>query len=81
MSTSRKSCLGSSAKVKSQRTLLTGVKAMGEATIKAGCRFFCAYPITPQTGLLEYLAVRMPEAGGVFIQSESELAAIRSMLS
>jgi 2-oxoglutarate ferredoxin oxidoreductase subunit alpha len=59
-----------------ERTLTKGVEALGDAALKAGCRFFCGYPITPQTALLEYMAVRMPQAGGVFIQSESELAAI-----
>jgi len=49
---------------------------MAEAAISAGCRAYFGYPITPQTELLEYMAAHMPEAGGSFIQAESELAAI-----
>jgi 2-oxoglutarate ferredoxin oxidoreductase subunit alpha len=56
--------------------LIKGVEALAYASIKAGCRFFSGYPITPQTALLEYMAIHMPQAGGIFIQSESELAAI-----
>ncbi len=49
---------------------------MGEAAIRAGCRFYAGYPITPQNELTAYMARKMVEAGGTFIQSESELAAI-----
>lgn len=49
---------------------------MAEAAIRAGCRFYAAYPITPQNEIPEYMARKMPEAGGVFLQAESELAAI-----
>jgi len=59
-----------------ERVLMTGNEACGEAAIRAGCRFFYAYPITPQNELLEYMAYRLPEVKGIFIQSESELAAI-----
>jgi len=59
-----------------EHVLVTGNEACGEAAIRAGCRFFFAYPITPQNELLEYMAHRLPEVGGIFIQSESELAAI-----
>jgi 2-oxoglutarate ferredoxin oxidoreductase subunit alpha len=55
---------------------MKGNEAIGEAAIRAGCRFYAGYPITPQNELTEYMAGRMPEAGGVFIQSESEIAAI-----
>ncbi len=48
--------------------------------MRAGCRFFAGYPITPQSPILEYLSWRMPEVGGVFIQAESELAAINIVL-
>lgn len=54
---------------------MKGNEAMAESAIRAGARFFSAYPITPQTTFTEYMAKRMPEAGGVFIQSESELSA------
>ena len=49
---------------------------MAEAAICAGCRAYFGYPITPQNELLEYMATRMPAVGGVFIQAESEIAAI-----
>jgi 2-oxoglutarate ferredoxin oxidoreductase subunit alpha len=59
-----------------RRTLMKGNEAIGEAAIRAGCRFYAGYPITPQNELTEYMALRMPAAGGTFIQSESEIAAI-----
>lgn len=55
---------------------MQGNEALGEGAIRAGCRFYAGYPITPQNELTEYMAVRMPEIGGTFIQAESELAAI-----
>jgi 2-oxoglutarate ferredoxin oxidoreductase subunit alpha len=58
------------------KELMKGNEAFAEAAIRAGCRFFAGYPITPQSEVLEYLSRRMPEVGGVFIQSESELAGI-----
>jgi len=53
---------------------MKGNEAIGEAAILAGCRTYFCYPITPQTEVAEYLARRMPEAGGVFLQGESEVA-------
>ncbi|MDA8432898.1 MAG: 3-methyl-2-oxobutanoate dehydrogenase subunit VorB [Nitrospiraceae bacterium] len=53
-----------------------GNEAIAEAAILAGCRFYAGYPITPQNEIPEYMARRMPEAGGVFIQAESEIASI-----
>lgn len=58
------------------KVLMKGNEAIGEAAIRAGCRAFFGYPITPQTELPEYLARRLPEAGGVFLQAESEVAAV-----
>ncbi len=55
---------------------MSGNEAMAEAAICAGCRSYFGYPITPQNELLEYMSAHMPEAGGVFIQAESEVAAI-----
>lgn len=49
---------------------------MAEAAIRAGCRFYFGYPITPQSELAEYLARELPKKGGVFLQAESEIAAI-----
>lgn len=56
--------------------LMKGNEAIGEAAILAGCRFFAGYPITPQNELPAYMAGRLPEVGGVFVQAESELSAI-----
>lgn len=58
------------------KTLMCGNDACGEGAILAGCRFYAGYPITPQNELTAYIARRMNEVGGVFIQAESELAAI-----
>ncbi len=56
--------------------LMKGNEAVAEAAIRAGCRHFFGYPITPQNELPEYMARRLPEVGGVFVQAESEVAAI-----
>ncbi len=56
------------------KVLMKGNEAIGEAAIRAGCLNYFAYPITPQSEVAEYLAKRMPEVGGVFLQGESEVA-------
>lgn len=58
------------------KLLMKGNDALAEAAIQAGCRFYAGYPITPQNEIPEYMAKRMPEVGGIFIQAESEVAAI-----
>ncbi len=58
------------------KKLWKGNEAMAEAAIRAGVEAFFGYPITPQTELLEYMSARMPALGRVFLQAESELAAI-----
>jgi 2-oxoglutarate/2-oxoacid ferredoxin oxidoreductase subunit alpha len=58
------------------RRLMEGAEAIAEASIAAGCRFFAGYPMTPFTELLEHFAKKLPEAGGVCINAESELEAI-----
>ncbi len=58
------------------KQLMKGNEAIGEAAIRAGVEAYVGYPITPQTELLEYMSRRMPEEGRVFVQAESELAAI-----
>ena len=60
--------------------LMKGNEAMAEAAIQAGCDAYFGYPITPQAELLEWMARRMPEVGRVFVQAESELAAINMAL-
>lgn len=57
------------------KLLMKGNEAIGEAAIRAGCRNYFAYPITPQSEVAEYLSRRMPEVGGNFVQAESELGA------
>jgi 2-oxoglutarate ferredoxin oxidoreductase subunit alpha len=59
-----------------RKILMCGNDACGEGAILAGCRFYAGYPITPQNELTAYMARRMDETGGVFIQAESELAAV-----
>jgi 2-oxoglutarate ferredoxin oxidoreductase subunit alpha len=56
--------------------LMKGNEALAHAAILAGCTHFFGYPITPQNEIPEYLARELPKAGGVFLQAESELAAI-----
>jgi len=59
-----------------RKILMCGNDACGEGAILAGCKFYAGYPITPQNELTAYMSKRMGETGGVFIQSESEIAAI-----
>ncbi len=60
--------------------LMKGNVAMAEAAVQAGCDAYFGYPITPQAELLEWMARRMPELGRVFVQAESEVAAINMAL-
>ena len=59
-----------------ERNLMKGNEALAEAAIRAGCKCFFGYPITPQTEISAYLAKRFQKEGGVFLQAESEIAAI-----
>lgn len=58
------------------KELWQGNKALAEVAVRAGCRFFGGYPITPQTSIAEYLSVRLPQVGGDFVQVSSETSAI-----
>lgn len=58
------------------KVLMKGNEALAEAAMRAGCRHFFGYPITPQTELAAYMAKKMPKVGGLFLQAESEVAAI-----
>ncbi|HPK16964.1 MAG TPA: 3-methyl-2-oxobutanoate dehydrogenase subunit beta, partial [Clostridia bacterium] len=58
------------------KELWKGNEAVAEAAIRAGCRYFFGYPITPQNEIPEYLSRHLPEHGGCFVQAESEIAAI-----
>ena len=63
-----------------EKMLMKGNEVIGEAAIRAGCRYFFGYPITPQTELSEYLAKKMPKVGGLCLQAESEVSAINMVL-
>src|SRR5512139_1750646 len=58
------------------KVLISGNETLAESAVRAGCRRYFGYPITPQNEIPEYLSRRMPEVGGTFLQAESELAAI-----
>lgn len=65
----------------SKKVLMRGSQAIGEAAVRAGCRFYAGYPITPQNELTEYMAGAMDRLeDGTFIQAESELAAINMVI-
>jgi 2-oxoglutarate ferredoxin oxidoreductase subunit alpha len=59
-----------------EKKLTKGNEALAEGAIRAGCRFFAGYPITPQNEVPEYMSWRLPQVGGAFVQSESEVSAI-----
>ena len=59
-----------------EKVLMKGNEAIAEAAVRAGCRHYFGYPITPQTEVAAYMAKVMPKIGGTFLQAESEIAAI-----
>ena len=59
-----------------EKELWKGNEAVAEAAIRAGCKYFFGYPITPQNEIPEYLSYHLPKIGGCFLQAESEVAAI-----
>ena len=63
-----------------EKVLMKGNEAIAEAALMAGCRHYFGYPITPQTELTAYMAKRLPKMNGVFLQAESELAAINMVI-
>lgn len=64
----------------SDKVLMKGNEALAEAAIMAGCRHYFGYPITPQTEVAAYMSKRMPKIDGVFLQAESEIAAINMVI-
>lgn len=65
----------------SEKVLMKGNEAMAEAAIMAGCKHYFGYPITPQTEVAAYMSKRLPKIeGGVFLQAESEVAAINMVI-
>src|SRR6056297_480421 len=59
-----------------EKVLMKGNEVVGAAAIRGGCRYFFGYPITPQNEVPEYMSRELPKVGGVFLQAESEVAAI-----
>ena len=59
-----------------EKLLMKGNEVIAEAALRAGCRHYFGYPITPQTEIAHYMAQKMPHVGGTFVQAESEIAAI-----
>jgi len=60
--------------------LLQGNEAIAEGALRAGCRFFAGYPITPATEISEVLSVRLPKEEGTFIQMEDEIASLGAVI-
>lgn len=63
-----------------ERVLMKGNEALAEAAIQAGCKHFFGYPITPQTEVAAYMSKRLPKIDGVYLQAESEVAAVNMLL-
>jgi len=57
-----------------------GNEACAEGAIRAGCKFFAGYPITPASEIAEHLALRLPQVGGVAIQMEDEMASLGAVI-
>ncbi len=62
------------------KLLMRGSHVLGEAAVRAGCRYYFGYPITPQNEVPEYLSARLLEVGGTFVQAESELSSINMVI-
>ncbi len=63
-----------------KRWLITGNQAAGFGVIRGGVRFCAAYPITPATEVLEWLAPALPKVGGTLVQAEDELASVNMIV-
>jgi 2-oxoglutarate ferredoxin oxidoreductase subunit alpha len=63
-----------------KKLFIKGNVALGMGAVRAGCRYYFGYPITPQNDLPEYLSEELPRVGGTFIQAESEIASINMLL-
>ena len=62
------------------KQLMRGSHVLGEAAVRAGCRYYFGYPITPQNEVPEYLSARLLDVGGTFIQAESELSSVNMVI-
>jgi 2-oxoglutarate ferredoxin oxidoreductase subunit alpha len=63
-----------------KEVLLQGNEAIAEGALRAGCRFFAGYPITPATEISEVLSFKLPQVEGTFIQMEDEIASIGAVI-
>ena len=63
-----------------ERAIMKGNEALAEAAVRAGCRFYSGYPITPQTEVLEYLSWRMAEVNGTLVQTEDEITGLHMIM-
>ena len=63
-----------------REVLLQGNEAVVEGALRAGCRFFAGYPITPATEISEILSVKLPQVDGTFIQMEDEIASLGAVI-
>lgn len=63
-----------------QAKFMQGNEACAEAAIYAGVKFYAGYPITPATEILEILAEKLPQAGGIFLQMEDEIASMAAVI-
>ena len=66
--------------MKTEKYFIQGNEACARGAIKAGCRFFAGYPITPSTEIAEDMAVFLPREGGTFIQMEDEISALGAVI-
>ena len=66
--------------LKPGRHLVLGNLACGEGALRAGCRFFAGYPITPANEISNYMAVELPRVDGFFLQMEDELASMAAVI-
>jgi 2-oxoglutarate ferredoxin oxidoreductase subunit alpha len=57
-----------------EMVFIQGNEALAESAIRAGCKYYFGYPITPASEIAEYYATEMPKKNGVFIQSETEVS-------
>ena len=64
----------------SEEFFIQGNEACAKGALKAGCRFFAGYPITPSTEVAETLARELPKVGGAFVQMEDEIASAGAII-
>ncbi|MCL4456547.1 MAG: 2-oxoacid:acceptor oxidoreductase subunit alpha [Nitrospirae bacterium] len=73
-------CSFSAAPLSKPKMLIPGIEAIGLGAIASGCKFYAAYPMTPSTGIMNYIAGKEKEYGIIVEQAEDEIAAINMAL-